>query len=210
MTRLQLTIDTQLAIMAKYGLTAEEWFTTELLFLATESNGSPAYLYKYFLECKKDAMPAEILKSLQDKGVLSKDYRIPGKGEAFDPEEVEWSKSFENNYFKMADVAGNELFDAYPGYLQGTEGRLLPAKNITTKGFLSLEAFFHHYAKSIRHSPKRHAEVMDILNWAIKNELITYTIAEYVITRKWQDHMKMREEGQIGKMPVKMGTLEQL
>lgn len=209
MKKVDLTIDTQLAIMAKYGLTAEEYLVIELLFLATESNGSEAYFYKYFMECKKEALPRDTLQSLKDKEVLAKTYTIPGKGENFDIQDIEWGKVFINNYFKMADVGGIELMERYPAFLQGYD-RPLPAKNITTKGFLSLEAFYHAYAKSIRHSRSKHDAVMQSLEWAKEHDLLTYSIAEYVVTKKWEDHMQMQENGQIGVMPAKISTMEKL
>jgi len=196
--------------MQQFSLTAEEFFCIELMITATDQEGSAEPLYKYFNECKKDSLPRQLIQSLKDKGVLSRDYVVPKEGERFDLDEVEFSTQFTTTHFRYAFEAGKELFDAYPHFIQFGDGRLLPARNITTKGFLSMEAFYHHYTKAIRHSAKKHQQVLDILAWAKENSLLTYGIAEYVITRKWDDHMKIRDEGGTASFIVKVDTLEQL
>lgn len=201
-------IDRQLNIMSKFELTAEEYFFVYLLILATETNPSPVYLAKYFNECKKESIPRETLKSLQDKKILSSDYKVPEIGESFHVNKVKFSKTFLTNYFKLSFYAGQELMDAYPEFIQGSSSRSFPAKTITNKGFYDYESFFSKYGKLIGHDPKVHDEVMESLAWAKENELLQYGMAEYVIGRKWRDHIEIRKSGQIGKFMVKHDTLE--
>lgn len=195
--------------MARYELSAEEWFFIELLFLATEPNPHLELLYKYFNECKKESLPRETLKSLQEKKILTKTYKIPAEGSELDLNALEFNKNFINYYFKESQEAGQEFFMTYPDFLQFGD-KLLPARNITKGGFLSLEDFFYAYGKAIGHDPGLHEKVIEVLKWAVENQLITYGIVEYLITRKWNDHMRMRESGEIGKFAVRVQTLDDI
>lgn len=211
MNKSSVDIERQLSIMSEYSLDAEEYMFIQLVFLAVEPNPHPQYLYKYFRECKKATPTREMILSLKDKKILSKNYSVPEKGEIFRIEDLEFDKTFINKYFKESFEGGEELFNLYPDYLQNaSNGNLYPAKNITKGGFMSLEDFFFAYSKAIRHSRANHEKVMDILNWSIQNKLITYGIVEYVVTRKWNDHIRMRELDQVGGFNVKMDTLEDL
>lgn len=202
-------LERQMSIMTKYSLTSEEYFFVYLLFLATEPNPHPQYLSKYFTECRKEFVPRETLISLQEKGVLDSKYKVPEKGENFELQKVKLSKSFLTSHFKLSFEAGEELFFAYPSFIQ-TPQKLLPAKNITKGGFQSLEDFFFTYAKAIKHDPATHNEVLEILQWAIDNGLIMYGIVEYVVTRKWVDHKRLRDEGGSSGFVVKVQTQEDL
>jgi hypothetical protein len=205
--KLSIEIETQLAVMIKYSLTAEEYFVTQLIFLATEDPPHPELLITYFGKAKKDYLGPEILQSLKDKGVLAKSYHIPQAGETFRIADITFDKTFVNEHFKLTLEAGAELKDAYPDFLQGFD-RLLPAKNIVTAGYRNEEDFFFAYSKKIKHSRKNHAEVMEILEWAKEQKLLTYGMVEYVTTSKWLDHMKMRDEGTLGSQVIRVDTLE--
>jgi len=208
--KLSIELERKLLIMSKYGLDAEQWLFIELLFLATEDEPHPEYMYKYFTECAKKSLPRDTLQILKDKNILAKSYKIPKEGEDFDLEAVEWNNTFIKYYFKESQEAGRELWYAYCDFLQSSTDKLLPAKNITRGGFLSLEDFFFAYGKAIKNDPETHKKVMESLEWAKENELINYMIPEYVITRKWEDHIRMMESGEIGKFIVRVNTLEDI
>ncbi len=209
MDKLSIDLDKKLTIMSKYGLDAEEWLFIELLFVATEPEGNEGPLIKYFNECAKKTLPRETLLALKDKKILAGSYRIPKEGEDFDIDAVEFSKSFINLYFKESQEAGQEFFNTYPDFLQFGD-KLLPARNITKGGFLDLNAFFHAYGRAIRNDPQTHAKVLDAIAWAIENELLCFGICEYLITRRWNDHIRMMESGEIGKYAVRVNTLEDI
>jgi hypothetical protein len=207
--KLSIELDNKLIIMSKYQLNAEEWMFIELLFLATEEEPDVEYLYKYFTECSKSTLPIDTLKALKKKKILDASYVIPSEGEPFDPEQIVFNPVFKNYYFKESQEAGRELWAKYPDFLQFGD-KMLPAKNITRGGFLSLEAFFFAYGKAIKNDPKTHRRVLESLKWAKENQLITYMIPEYVITRKWVDHIKMEDSGEIGKFAVLVKTMEDI
>lgn len=205
MYKLSLDLEEKLSIMQEHGLNAEEWLFIELLWLAED--GYPEYLQQYTMKCAQAMMPREILQSLKDKKVFDSSYKLPKAGEVFEPDQVEFSKTFINKYFKNSFEAGRELYNEYPDYLQGTN-RQYGAKNVTTKGYMDENSFFHKYGQQIKFKVSNHEDVMDLLRWAKENELIQYSIVEYVTMRKWEDHRKMRESGEIGKRAFKVETLE--
>lgn len=204
MYKINVDLERKLAIMAKHELNAEEWLFIELLFIAEDF---PQLLMKYFNECKKEKIPRQILLSLKDKKVFSSKYQIPSEGENFDPTQIEFSKTFINNYFKESFEAGWELFEAYPEYIQNAD-KLMPARNITKNGYNDENDLFAKYNKSIQYKVENHQEVMELLAWAKEQKLITYGIVEYITTRKWLAHKALRDSGEINNMLVRVDTLE--
>lgn len=209
MDKYSLTIEKEISIMQEFGMSAEEWFFVRLLFLASEPESKPEFLATYFTECKKSKLPLETLLLLKEKKILSSKYKVPAKGEVFDVRKVEFSKTFLARYMRCSFELGEELFESFPSYLQLNGGKLVSAKNITKAGFQSLEDFFFAYGKAIKHSVETHQKVLESLEYAKKADLIHYGIAEYVITRKWNDHRAMME-GRVEdtKVVLKYDTLE--
>lgn len=206
MYKLNVDLERKLDIMSKHGLTAEEWLFIELLFVAEDF---PQLLMKYFNECKKEKIPRQILLDLQDKKVLASSYSIPSEGESFDPTQIEFSKTFQNNYFKGSFEAGWELFQEYPEYCQGAD-RLYPARNITKNGYSDENDLFAKYNKAIQYKVENHKEVMELLRWAKEQKLLSYGIVEYIVTRKWLAHKELRDSGEINNMQLKVETVESL
>lgn len=207
MYKLSIDLDRKLEVMSKHALTAEEWLFIELLW--TANDGQPEYLFKYFNECSKTAIPRDTIQALKDKKVFASSYNIPGIGEDFEYDQVEFSKTFINNYFKGSFEAGRELYDKYPPFIQNSD-KLLCANNITSKGYNDENDFFLKYNKQIQYKLENHLEVMEILEWAKEQKLINYSIVEYVATRKWVEHRAMKESGEIGKISFKVSTLDDI
>lgn len=206
MYKINVDLERKLEIMSKHGLNAEEWLLIELLFIAEDF---PELMTKYFNECKKEKLPREILINLKDKKVLSSSYNVPGQGQTFDPTQVQFSKTFINNYFKNSFEAGWELFESYPEYIQGTD-RLFPARNITKNGYNDENDLFAKYNKAIQYKVENHYEVMELLEWAKEQKLIQFGIVEYITTRKWLAHKELRESGEINSMQLRVDTMEGL
>jgi hypothetical protein len=202
-----IDIKRQLDLMKEYEITAEEWMVIELLFLATDDPAQPGFLLTYFNECKKDSFPLAILGNLKDKKILGAKYKVPAQGEQFKLEEIQWNDGFLTTYFKKLLVGGQELWDAYPKLAQ-VGGKLVSLTNITTKGYTSQDDLFALYSKNIRHSRKKHDEVMQMLQWAIEQKLIHYGIVEYIVGRKWEEHAVMRDSGDVGGFVLRIDTLQ--
>lgn len=187
MNKYSVELERQLEIMAKYELSAEEWFFTQLLFLASEPESKPYYLQTYFKDCKKSLVPKDMLSLLKEKKILSSKYKVPEAGQIFSVRDIVFSESFTKNYLRYSLDLGRELFEAYPPFLELANGKLVSARNIT-KNFVSLEEFFFAYSKSIKHDAVMHQRVLESLKYAISAGLIHYGICEYVISKKYVEH----------------------
>lgn len=208
MYKLSIDLDRKLTIMSKHDLNAEEWLFIEMLWLADQ--GQPEYLFKYFNECAKTCVPLDTLQSLKDKKVFASSYKVPKPGEDFEYDQVEFSKTFTNNYFKDSFEAGRELYRAYPKFIQDSDMQLC-ANNIVTKGgYRDENDFFAKYQKAIQNKRENHEQVMQSLAWAKEQKLIKYSIVEYVVTRKWEDHIEMQNSGEINSQAYKVETMEDL
>lgn len=56
---------------------------------------------------------------------------------------------------------GLELFNAYPTSMR-IDGRNVPLRDISRR-FSSLDDFFFFYSTQIGHNPKKHAEILELL-----------------------------------------------
>ena len=186
-------INNQLLMMDKYNLSAEEVLLIDLLFLASIEEGHDEYLIKYFnINCPKSNL-RDLLLSLQDKGIITKQYKVPNKGQKFDPESVEFNKNFLHNYRKFSGDLGVEFYDTYPSiaWINGIDA---PLKNFAKK-FNSEEEFYYCYGKAIGWNLEKHKKVLDLINWAkdTKCNLLNMNIADFVISKMWNSISELKE-----------------
>lgn len=180
-------------MMEKYHLTAEESLVIELLFLASIEEGHSEYLVKYFTIQIDRTELRDILISLQDKGIIVKSYKIPSKGQKFDPEAVEFNKNFLHNYRKFSGELGQEFFKEYPS-IAIINGNEAPLKNYAKK-FNSEEDFYFHYGKAIGWKLEKHQEVIELIKWAKDNNctLLNMNIADFTISKMWRSIKELKE-----------------
>lgn len=159
-----MTVDNQLIMMEKYRLTAEEALLIELLFLASIEEGHSEYLVKYLSMPITRTDLRDLLCSLQNKGIITKQYKIPEKGQGFDPECVIFNQNFLHNYRKFSGDLGAEFYMTYPhnGIINGIE---VPLNN-WAKRFKTEEEFYYAYGKSIGWKLDKHNEVLELVKWA--------------------------------------------
>lgn len=180
-------------MMEKYNLTAEEALFIDLLFLASIEEGHSEYLVKYFnLSINKTSL-RDLLLSIQDKGIITKKYKVPNKGEKFDPEAIEFNKNFLHSYRKFSGELGIEFFQEYPSIaiINGTEA---PLKNYAKK-FPTEEAFYYQYGKIIGWNISKHREIINLIKWA-KNtscNLLNMNIADFVISKMWNSIQELKD-----------------
>lgn len=192
MKTFEFTIENELVLLEKYGLTAEELFVVKLLFLAVEENQT-SYLVKY-LSTNREIF-REVLYSLQNKGVILKSYKIPEKGEKFDPTEIEYNKNFVKNIFKCSFELGNELFNHYPQFTI-INGQTVPLRSVSKK-YDSLEDAFFAYGKAIRFNEEAHNEVIRLVDWAKQNNVLNCSLCNFIVDQKWRD-LQCIEDGSVG------------
>lgn len=180
--------------MEKYRLTVEECFVLGLLFQAGDER-HPEYLVKYYQIPITRGDLRETLLSLQNKGVLTKEYKIPQKGQKFDPEAVIFNKNFSNNYLKYSGDLGHEFTMVYPSIamIQGSEVDL---KNWAKK-FKTEEDFYYAYGKAIGWSQAKHDEVLELVRWGVLNQcnLLNRNMAEFAMTKGWERIKELKEGG---------------
>lgn len=177
--------------MEKYHLTAEEWLVTQLLFLSgAEERKQQDYFNRFaVLPLDQRKSTTGTILSLQEKGIISKSYKLPKKGETFDPEEIIFNKNFMKDYFMYSGIMGEEMLQAYPIYVERFQ------MNNFTKKFNSREDLFFAYGKAVKFNPEKHAHAMEMLKWGKENNLVRYNICEYVIARKWEELEKLKRDG---------------
>lgn len=179
--------------MEKYRLTAEEFMLIELLFLASIEEDHPEFLGKYMNIPTDKTDLRELLLSLQDKGIILKSYKIPNKGQKFDPQSIEFNNNFLNYYRKFSGELGSEFFDVYPS-IAIIGGNEAPLKNYGKK-FNSENEFFFQYGKNIGWSSKRHQEIIELIKWAKENNcrLLNMNIADFVISKMWTSIKELKD-----------------
>ena len=92
MKYIELSFDREIELMTKYQIFPEELLFIKLVFLAQE--GHPEYLSKYFSQMPLKGAPRDTMLSLQEKGIINKSYKIPEKGQTFNPLDVDFNKLF--------------------------------------------------------------------------------------------------------------------
>jgi hypothetical protein len=185
----------ELDIMEREHLTPSELFITQIL-LHNQLDGDPELLGKYVQipESDRDDF-REILLSLQRKGCILKSFKIPEKGAKLNPHDIEFNKNFVNRIFRMSMELGRELFDAYPDFAM-IQGSWVSIKTISKK-FNSPEDASIAYARAIRNDPNLHKEILEIIKWANENGLINFTLASFIVDRRWEALRKLKN-GEVG------------
>lgn len=188
-------LDNQLLLMEKYNLTIEEYFITELLFLACEEERHPEYLVKYIsLKTKNDLL--DILTSLKSKGIIKN--KLPKAGNSFNPGIIDFNKVFLHNYKKYSNELGQDLMRHYPS-IAVIQGREYNIQNYAKK-FNSEEEFCYFYGKSIGWNETKHEEVVKLVEWAKETScnLININIADFVVIKSWNKIKEFKENSYDG------------
>lgn len=175
-----MELNTILNLLCNYNLTADELLLIYLTFLARDEENHPEYFSKWFSNGGK-AQLKTLFESLKAKGIIHKNYNP----ETYVPNDIEFNKNFLKSWLKNSGQMGKELFDAYEPFLN-INGKYVTLKNVA-KRFHSLDEFFFFYSVQIGHSPEKHKEVMELLDWGKKNKQIKYGILEFCISHKWDE-----------------------
>lgn len=185
MVAVELSLDEEINLYISSKLTPTELFVLRLLFLAVD--GEPQLLVDYLSQTSngKDLFRS-VLESLVEKKVINSTFKVPKEGESLNYRTIPFNKNFIKRYIKEAHVAGKELFDAYPPFIS-IRGKMCSIKNITKANLYSMEEFCVYYTKAIKSSKSTHEEVMTALEWGKENELINYSIIEFISSMKWKE-----------------------
>lgn len=188
-----------LNLLITYHLTADELLFIYLTTLAQDDERHPEYLKKWFDNGGKDQIES-LFTSLKKKKIINKDYNP----NVYGPDDIEFNKNFIKSWMKNSRVLGKELFDNYPPFLL-INGSYCPIRNISKK-FSTLDEFYFYYASTIGNSIEKHKEIMELLDWGKKNNLINFGILEFVASNKWIE-LKMLKDNNVGNVVVNNDSL---
>ena len=181
-----LNIDEEITILEKYNITPTELFVVKAINAYIEDY-SEDYLRRYLAIDKKYVGSfIDILKSLQDKGLILKSYKIiPGM--KLVPEEIPFNKNFLKCLAKSSFEMGKELREHYPRF-RNINGCLTSMLGVSKK-FNSLEDAYKTYGKKIHWNEELHKKIIDLLDWEANtdNGIINYSLATFIVDEKWED-----------------------
>lgn len=184
-----MELNTILNILSEYNLSADELLLIWLTLYARDEENHSEYFKRWFEDCDGKTKLRPLFESLKDKSIIKKNYNPT----TYIPNEIEFNKNFIKKYYKLSGELGKELFDAYEPFIQ-INGKMFSLKNISKK-FFTLEEFYFYYSSQIGHDPEKHKQVMEMLQWGKDNNLIKYSILEYVASHKWNELKQMKEQG---------------
>lgn len=191
-----MTLEEQIAILDKYKINSNELLFISIILLIQDGVDFE-FINDYFnspSECRGNIR--DLLKSLQDKEIILKSYKIPDKGQRFIPEDISFNKNFVKSFFKSSFDMGKELFETYPMF--GNIGGNTVGLRSVSKKFDTLEDFYRYYGRTIRWNPETHKYIIDLINWAKDNtNYICCTLSNFVIDHKWLE-LEALQNGDIG------------
>lgn len=190
MKKLTIDIDEEINLLSFYGLNPNElMFIKTILFL---QDGDESLFGKYIGVLKKSNVDIrQLIEILQNKGIISKSYKIPPKGQPFEPNDIPISKTFIKSLYKSSLELGKELFDAYPQFAV-INNTYVPIRSVA-KHFNSLEDAYFRYSKIIKNDPEVHNNIIDLVKWGNENNLICQSLSSFIINNAWLDLEAMRD-----------------
>lgn len=188
-------IDQDLAIIEKYRLTPTELFIINLIFLTQEGYEEP-YLSRFLRIPENKELFRPTLVELQSKGIILKSYKIPEKGQKFDPLEILLNQNFFKTYWKASFELGKELFDKYPMFTN-INGVTVSLRSFAKK-FNSLEDMYRFYGKTIGWNAEKHREIIELIEWEQNNNIgfLRMSLSSFIIENKWNE-LKALKDGNI-------------
>ena len=191
-----MTLNEQILFLDKYKINSDELLFITILLLIQDGDDTETVNQYFRLSTECRGGIRELLTSLQNKGVITKEYKIPNKGDKFVPEDVTFNKNFVKNFFRSSFDMGKELFNTYPMF--GLVGGDTVGIRSVSKKFDSLEDFYRYYGRTIHWNPETHNHIIELINWAKDNtNYICCTLSNFVIDHKWLE-LEALQSGEIG------------
>lgn len=190
-----ITLEEEINIYLKSGLTPTELFIVRLLFLAIDGNQVPLAKYLNGVSNGK-VLLREVLINLKNKKVILSSFKVPNEGEVLNFKNIPFNKNFLKMYVRESNEIGKEFFDNYPPFID-INGKLVSIRNITKAGLFSFEDFCLYYAKAIKLSGITHERIMELLDYAKDNGIIHYSIIEFISSKKWEEIEYIKNSGNV-------------
>lgn len=200
---LNCTIENELAVLEKYNLNPNEYFVTTLL-LTTKDTKDTSNLAKFMQIDANHAIFRDILISLQDKGVVLKDYTIPEVGQTLDVFAININQNVSKTFFRASQEMGKELFNVYPQFSE-INGMLVPLRSVS-RHFNSLEDAFRVYGKTIRNNNELHSKIIELVKWGKDAGCLNCSLSSFIINNQWNDLEAIKDSGKMISMNFDMNT----
>lgn len=195
MGNFELSLNEEINLLIDSGLTPTELFILRLLYLAVD--GDKSFLLNYVSNTSNGKQVLKsVLQSLVDKKVINNTFSMPKEGEFLNVQNIPFNKNFIKKYIKESNDLGKEFFYAYPEYIN-INGKMCGIRNFTKANLFSVEEFCIYYAKSIKNASVTHERVMSALEFGKENNLINYSIIEFIASRKYESIEHIRDSGDI-------------
>lgn len=174
-----LTLDNELCLLEKYKLEPTELFTVKVILLA-QQDGEYEWLQRFAQIVKL----REVLKNLQEKGIILKSWKMPKEGSTLQVEDIPFNQNFQKQFFRASFEMGEELFNTYPQFLV-VNGMSYNARRISKK-YNDLEDAFAKYGKAIKNNPDIHNQIIADIKWAIEDGNYPFTtLDDFICDRSW-------------------------
>lgn len=193
---MNVNFENELIILEKYKLIPNEFYILKLI-LMVQDEYPIEYLMRYLsISNEHKEVFRNSLISLQNKGIILKSYKIPNKGETFNPLDIEINKNVTKTFWKASFELGSELFEAYPMFAM-INGSVVSIRSISKK-FNTPEDAFRYYSKVINWNPDKHQEILDLIKWEQDNEVhfINMSLSSFIIDQKWNE-LKALKDGKL-------------
>jgi len=190
MQHFELSLNEEINVYINSGMTPTELFILRLLFLAAD--GDQRYLINYISNISDGKkILRQVLESLKVKKVINSTFNIPKEGEALNFKNIPFNKVTLKTYIRESNELGKEFFDNYPMFVS-INGKMCSLRNFTKGNFQSLEQFCIHYSAQIKNCGVTHERIMAAVTFGRENNLIHYTILEFIASQKWieLEHIK--------------------
>lgn len=207
MKKFNYSIDDDIAFQEKYQITPTELFVLKIILLLQEDTQDEDYLKRFLQISDNKECFRDTLQSLQNKGLILKSYKIPNKGEPFNPYDIAINKVLIKNMHKASFDLGQELMEVYPRYGM-INGGMVPLHGVS-KRFGSREDFFRFYSKIINWNPETHSKIIELIKWEQANNIgfLNMTVLSFVIDHRWEALQDIKD----GKLSnVTFNTIESL
>ena len=195
-------LEEHIAMLEKYNINSDELLFITVILLIQEGEVN-SYINLYFslpMTCRGSIR--DIIISLQDKQVITKEYKIPPAGTKFIPEDVTFNKNFIKTFYKGSFWIGKELFEIYPisTVVNGTEYKL----RRVSKKFDSLEDAYRAYGKAISWKPETHNKIIQLIEWGKDNNYQFTTLDSFIVDNDWLNIEAMKDSSFLNTNTVKM------
>ena len=195
-------LEEHIAMLNKLKVNSDELLFITVILLIQEGEVNP-YIDLYFSlprTCRDGIR--DIMISLQDKQVITKEYKIPPAGTKFIPEDVTFNKNFIKTFYKGSFWIGKELFDVYPisTVVNGTVHKL----RRVSKKFDSLEDAYRAYGKAISWKPEIHNKIIKLIEWGKDNNYQFTTLDSFIVDNDWLNIEAMKDSSLLNTNTVKM------